>query len=161
MRRLRPVALPFLLTGLIGFNLACSERPSQSDTRPADERAIRDAVVEWSKAAGAKDVEKTLSFYAEDASVLPAHAPIATGKDQIRKFWAALMASPGYALGWSATKVEASKSGDVAYEVGTYELTLNDPKGKPAMGRGKYVVVWKKQADGAWKAAEDIFNPDQ
>ncbi len=161
MQRLRPVVLPFLLAGLIGFNLACSERPSQSDTRPADERAIRDAAVEWSKAAGAKDVEKTLSFYAEDASVLPAHAPIARGKDQIRKFWAALMASPGYALGWSATKVEASKSGDVAYEVGTYELTLNDPKGKPAMGRGKYVVVWKKQADGAWKAAEDIFNPDQ
>ena len=161
MQRLRPVVLPFLLAGLIGFNLACSERPSQSDTRPADERAIRDAAVEWSKAAGAKDVEKTLSFYAEDASVLPAHAPIATGKDQIHKFWAALMASKGYALGWSATKVEASKSGDVAYEVGTYELTLNDPKGKPAKSRGKYVVVWKKQADGGWKAVTDIFNPDQ
>ncbi len=161
MRRLRSVMLPFLLAGLIGFNLACSERASQSDTRPADERAIRDAVVEWSKAAGAKDVEKTLSFYAENASLLPPHAPIATGKDPIRKFWAGLMATPGYAISWSATKVEASKSGDVAYEVGTYELTLNDPKGKPATGRGKYVVVWKKQADGAWKGVADMFNPDQ
>jgi hypothetical protein len=26
--------------------------------------------------------------------------------------------------------------------------------------KGKYVTVWKKQANGQWKVAEDIFNAD-
>jgi quercetin dioxygenase-like cupin family protein len=27
--------------------------------------------------------------------------------------------------------------------------------------KGKYVSIWKKQPDGQWKVAEDIFNPDK
>jgi hypothetical protein len=30
----------------------------------------------------------------------------------------------------------------------------------PAPEKGKYVTVWKKQSDGQWKVAEDIFNAD-
>lgn len=37
----------------------------------ADEQAVRDADAAWSKAAGAKDLDKTVSFYADDAIVLP------------------------------------------------------------------------------------------
>jgi ketosteroid isomerase-like protein len=40
-------------------------------------------------------------------------------------------------------------------------LTKNDAGGKPVTTKGKYVVVWKKQADGKWKVIEDIDNPDQ
>ena len=28
-------------------------------------------------------------------------------------------------------------------------------------GPGKYVVVWKKQPSGQWKAIVDVFNTDQ
>jgi ketosteroid isomerase-like protein len=31
-------------------------------------------------------------------------------------------------------------------------------KGKVADEKGKYVVVWKKQANGSWKAVADIDN---
>ena len=37
---------------------------------------------------------------------------------------------------------------------------VNDPQGKPVNDRGKYVVVWKKQSDGNWKAVADIINSD-
>jgi ketosteroid isomerase-like protein len=37
---------------------------------------------------------------------------------------------------------------------------MNDPKGSPIMDRGKYVAVWKKQADGSWKVAAESFNSD-
>jgi len=70
------------------------------------------------------------------------------------------MASPGFALKFASTKIEVARSGDLAYEIGTYELTGNDAKGRPQTAKGKYVVVWKKQA-GSWKAAADIFNADQ
>ena len=39
-------------------------------------------------------------------------------------------------------------------------MTVNDAKGKPVTDRGKYVEAWKKQADGAWKVVEDIYNSD-
>ena len=39
-------------------------------------------------------------------------------------------------------------------------VTTTDPQGNPVTDRGKYVVVWKKQPDGSWKAISDIFNSD-
>jgi len=37
-----------------------------------------------SKAAAAKDLDKTVSYYADDAIVLPPNAPAATTKEQLR-----------------------------------------------------------------------------
>jgi ketosteroid isomerase-like protein len=67
---------------------------------------------------------------------------------------------PGFALQWSPTKANMSASGDLGYTAGSYALTMNDATGRPAIERGKYIEVWKKQSDGSWKALEDIFNAD-
>lgn len=133
----------------------------QAVTPSADEMAIRETAAAWSKAAGAKELERCLSFYTQDASVLPFNAPIAEGRDQIRHVWSILMSNPGYSLRFAPTKIEVAQSGDLAYEIGTFDLTLADDAGKPTPMRGKYVVVWKKQANGMWKAAADTFNTDQ
>lgn len=126
-----------------------------------DEEAIRKLDVEWSAAAGSKDVEKTVSFYAEDGSLLPSHAPIATGKAQIREVWTQLFSLPGMKLSFAPSKIEVAKAKDMAYDIGTYELTINDAQGNPSTEIGKFVVVWKKQADKQWKVVADIFNPDK
>ncbi|MBZ5514181.1 MAG: SgcJ/EcaC family oxidoreductase [Acidobacteriia bacterium] len=146
----------------MGLTVACQQPPPPSppDTRAADERAIREADVAGSKAAAAKDVEAYVGLYAEDALVLPPNAPMQTGKEAIRKSTSETMASPGFALSFQPSKVEASRAGDLAYDVGTYQFAVNDAKGKPVSDRGKYVVVWKKQPDGKWKIVADIFNSD-
>ena len=52
-----------------------------------------------------------------------------------------------------------SKSGDMAYEIGDYQITFSNPKkGKPIVTKAVYVVVWGKQADGTWKAQLDAPN---
>ncbi len=43
---------------------------------------------------------------------------------------------------------------------GTYEDTMNDPSGKPIKDRGKYVEIFKTQADGTWKAVVRYLNSD-
>ena len=49
---------------------------------------------------------------------------------------------------------------DVAYMRGTFAMTL-EPEGAPAVSMaGKYVEILKKQADGTWRFAVDIFNSD-
>jgi uncharacterized protein (TIGR02246 family) len=139
--------------------LSCGQQQTP-DTRAADEAAIREADLAWTKAAGAKDLEATLSYYTDDGSILPPNAPIATGKEAVRKVWTELMAAPGFAISWQPVQVEAARSGDIAYTRGTYELSMNVPKGEPMKDRGKYLEVWKKQADGKWKVVADMFSSD-
>jgi uncharacterized protein (TIGR02246 family) len=139
----------------------CAATVAQTSKTSKAEQAIRDADKAWSQAAQSKDLDKTVSFYADDASVLPFNAPIATGKDQIKQVWSSLMAKPGFSLTFAPTKVDIAKSGDLAYEVGTFELKMNDPQGNPTTTPGKYVVTWKRQRKGDWKAELDIFNTDK
>jgi ketosteroid isomerase-like protein len=124
------------------------------------EQALRDLDAQWSKAAGAKDVDKTVSYYSEGAIVMPPNAPSATTKEAIRTVWKDLLTSPGVAISWKTTKVEVAKSGDLACVSGTYEVTMNDPSAKPVSDHGKYVEVWEKQPDGSWKCGADIWNSD-
>jgi ketosteroid isomerase-like protein len=129
------------------------------DTRVADEAAIKSADTQWAKTAASKDVDATIAFYSDDASLLPPNAPMASDKASIRAAWAGML-GPGASLSWQATKVEAARSGDLGYVMGTYQLESKDASGKEQSDRGKFVEVWKKQADGSWKAAVDIFNSD-
>jgi ketosteroid isomerase-like protein len=141
---------------LLSFALAGTA--SAADTKI--EQALRDLDAQWSAAAGAKDLDKTVSYYSNDAIVMPPNAPAARTKEAIRKVWQDLLASAGLVISWKATKVEVATSGDLACLSGTYELTMNDANGKPVNDRGKYVEVWEKQADGKWKCGTDIWNSD-
>jgi ketosteroid isomerase-like protein len=67
---------------------------------------------------------------------------------------------PGFSLSWEPTTASASKAGDLGYTSGTYQFSMTGPDGKPIPDKGKYVVVWKKDASGKWKVVADIFNSD-
>ena len=133
--------------------------------QPVDSEAERAALLQadaaWAQAASAKDLDGTVSFLAEGASMLPPNATIVTGEEALRELWSEEFATPGYALSWQASKAEVSAGGDLGYTFGTYEFTMHDPEGNPVTDRGKYVTVWKKQLDGSWKAVADIWNSDQ
>ena len=124
------------------------------------EQALRDLDAKWSAAAGAKDVDKTVSYYAADAIVMPPNASRAMTKETIRSAWKEMLTSPGAAITWKATKVEVAKAGDLAYVSGTYEQLMTDASGNQAKDRGKYVEIFKKQTDGTWKVIVDIWNSD-
>ena len=136
----------------------CTQR-TPADASAAAAQAVREQDEQWSKTAGTNDVDATVAYYADDASLLPPNAPIATGKQAIRAVWAGLL-SPDVAVSWQVTKADAARSGELAYVTGVYQVTAKNPKGKSAEDRGKLVEVWRKQEDGKWKVAADIFNSD-
>ena len=138
-----------------------SSSPSQkpSGTQPV-EQLLRDLDAQWAKAAAAKDVERTIAYYSDDAIVLPPNATSATSKESIRNAWKDMLASPGFVISWEPKKLKLGKSGEMAWVSGTYELTMNDASGKPSNDRGKYLEVWEKQTDGNWKCAADMWNSD-
>ena len=70
------------------------------------------------------------------------------------------VADPKFSLDLKTVKVNVSKD-DLAYSQGTYSTSATDPKTKKVMAEtGRYVEVYKKQADGSWKIVEDINSPD-
>lgn len=108
---------------------------------------------EWSETI--KDTDKFLSYFAPDATAYPQGMPATTGAAAIRDTWTKMISAPGFALSWSPTKADVGATGDLGYTAGTYEMSMGGPAEK-----GKYVTIWKKQTDGAWKVMEDIFNAD-
>jgi len=138
---------------------ACQSKAT-SGTQAADEATLRKLDDEWSKAAGAKDVEKTVSYYSDDAVVMPPNIATLTSKEAIRTLWKSMLDSPGFSGGWKATKVDVARSGDLAYISGTYEFNEKDNGGKPMTDKGKFLEIWKKQGDSNWKCVADMFSSD-
>jgi len=152
----------FLLVGLAAIVVGCQPQPPPEppDTRAADEAAIRAASGAWMQAAGEKDADKTMSFVAADAQALYAGKPL-VGADAIRQAWADNFEDPNYAVTWETTMVKVARSGDLAYELGTYEETTSDARKRPQTSKGQYVAIWEKQADGTWKATVDMASSVQ
>jgi ketosteroid isomerase-like protein len=149
---------------LAGLTLATAQigcqalQQHQADARN-EENTIRQTDIDWSKAAAAKDVDKIVSYYADDGSIYPPNQPVAAGKPAIKVAWTGMVNLPGFMVSWVPSRVEVAKSGDLGWSTGTYNLTLTVP-GAPPNDHGKYVAVWKKQQDGSWKVVADIFNSD-
>jgi len=144
----------------VHFQESSMPTSGSQDARILDQQAIRAADAAWLKAVQVKDVDRIVSFYADDGSEFPIAEPIATGKHAIRKNWEHMLGIPGLSLSWQITKVEVSQSGDLAYVQSTYEASFENPQGgKPAIEKGKAVTVWKKEGD-TWKAFADISNTD-
>ena len=153
--------LPTLIA-LAACLAACEQPQPQAppDTRAADEAALRNADLQWSKAADAKTADQFVAFFADDAIFLPPNVSAVTSKEAIRRWMSNLMAKPGFALSWQPTKAGVSAGGDMGYTTGLYQLRLTGQNGKPVSDHGKYLTVWKKQADGGWRVVADTFNSD-
>ena len=158
-RRTLPLALQLTLLASTFLISSCAP-PAASDTRAAEEAAIKATDEQWSATAAKNDLDGTVAFYADDAVMLPSNAPMASNPKLIRDAWASLLV-PSTTLSWKVSKVEVAKSGELGYLYGTYHLSIKDPKGGPEVNdTGKMVEVWKKQADGKWKCIVDTYNSD-
>ncbi len=146
-----------LAAGLITALSAC-QPPADQSARAAE--AVRAADSAWAQAFARKDLAGYLAFVDSTASIQQPNAPAVTGTAAIRALIEGFYALPNLSGTWQPTRVEAARSGDLAYSTGTYELRFNDPSGRPVTERGKYVEIWRQQADGSWKMVVESFNSD-
>lgn len=140
------------------FASACGQQLSP-DSRIADEVTIRGLDMKWAQAAAAKNLEDTVSYYDDDASLLPPNSSIQAGKAAVHAAWTGLLGSVD-SIAWQPNKIEVSRSSDLAYVIGVYQMKTKNAQGKAMDDHGKYVEVWKKQSNGSWKVVADIFNSD-
>lgn len=148
-----------LMTAITCVSLAIGFCSLAAAGQTADERTIREIDAAWSEALQKKDLDKVMSNYADDASLLPPDEPIIHGRESIRKWFEKRVTLPGYSATFAPTSIVVSKSGDIAYEIGTFRVTVNDESGNPVTRTGKHLVAWAKQA-GHWKVAAESINRD-
>jgi ketosteroid isomerase-like protein len=91
------------------------------------------------------------AFYANDAQLLPPNAAKLSGKPAIAEFWKGLIAAGASDVQLETTVISAS--GDLAYGVGRYKFKM---AGEPQ--EGKYVVVYRRQQNGRYRAVVDMFS---
>jgi uncharacterized protein (TIGR02246 family) len=111
-------------------------------------------------AIAARDPERTVAFYADDAVVMPVAEPIVEGRAAILEEWRHVFGIPGYASHSRLVASAVSTAGDLGYTRGTYDSPMLGPGGKPVVERGKWVSVWKRDTDGRWRIVIDIYNTD-
>ena len=149
-------ALPVVLALLSG----CSQAPAPVG-RATDEAAIRQLLADSEKDFAARDFDRVMKFYADDAVVFLPGKPMLKGADAIKAAMRDAFGDPNISVTVKADSVEVASSGDIAYGYGTGISTLTDPNTKSVTtAESKWVTVFKKQPGGSWQAVADIYNSD-
>lgn len=97
-------------------------------------------------------------FYADSAQLLPSGEAPVIGKGAIRDFWRATPENGLVSLSLEAGEVHTS--GDLAFEIGRFSRTLRPTHGAPFQDNGKYMVVYRREPSGEWRATAEMFNSD-
>ena len=157
MRQLLTVAFSAFLV----FGCASSaEHPTRAVDPVAQQASLMEVDRAMLEASSTSDnpLEAVLAFFLDDARVLPPDAPMAVGKEAIRTVWTAMYALPEFSLRWNPAAADVGGAGDLGYTIGTYRMEYREPGGEPIAIDGKYMTVWKRQLDGTWRVAVDMFN---
>jgi len=121
------------------------------------EHGVRDATAAFAEALCRGDASSAAALYAADGKLLTAAAELINGRREIEEYWRA-----GIAMGLSTVELRASElqvTGRTAVEVGRYVLVLHGDGGA-VTDRGKYLVLHRREPDGSWRRAIEVFNPD-
>lgn len=158
---MKKLSMVLPLVFLFGLTFGCQQGEEAAEKFVVNVEAEKEAALkadrDWLKSVTARDIERVLEYYADDAVWLVPKVPM-FGKDAIREFWERDFAGTDYALTWEPTKVEVSQSGDLAYTLGKWSGEAKDEEGNIKALGGAYVAVWRKAPNGTWKLVIDIHN---
>ena len=132
---------------------------------PAEVRRIIDRRnTEICRAYAAGDADAVASIFSKHCWQMPPNAPPNVGREAVRRYW-------DEATRWGRWHfvIEAREvllDGEIAAERGAYALRLEagpeaPPGFEPQQDSGNYLVVWRREADGEWRAFWDAAVSDR
>ena len=104
------------------------------------------------------DAAGIAALYTDAGKLMAPDTPMITGKEGIQGYWQAVMDMG--VKGMTLRTLNLDDFGDTAVDTGTATLNMQTESGDTAQAEGKFLVVWKRQADGVWKMDVDCFNFD-
>ena len=117
----------------------------------------RDA--EWAALAfEALDIDRILSYWSDDAVVFAPDLPPIIGKVALRGYVENSFRIPGFKISWKSSEVHFSPDLKLAYMFGENTVVMNGPNGTPIRMNGRAITIWRREPDGQWRCAVDIWN---
>ena len=151
---------PILVLVLAAPLTACqSAPPPPAGLTDADRAAIQEVADEAVAIMNAPtpDLDAYVrAYYAQDAVVLPPNGPVVSGEAAIASFLKAFPPMTNFEF----NLVHMEGTADMAWVQGSYNMTMTPEGSPPINDTGKYIEIWKKQANGDWRVVRDIFNSD-
>jgi uncharacterized protein (TIGR02246 family) len=126
--------------------------------RSADTRTIIALDSGWMRNVIAKNVDSLMTYYAPDAVSIGFGGAPATGTEQVRGVYTEMVKSTIADPVINPGAVGFSDDGTMAFDHGTYSMTVTPPGGKATKESGAYLNVWRK-LDGQWKLVAEVSSP--
>jgi len=120
-----------------------ADRQFCADVAAADPGARADIWARWFAADGRQMVQRQML----------------QGRESIAALMDPAFTSPGYSLTWGPDQVVVSAAGDLGWTSGRYVSTSAGPDG-PVQTEGRYLTIWRRQADGSLQVDLDTGVPD-
>jgi uncharacterized protein (TIGR02246 family) len=142
--------------------LACqpASPPEQAAATPPDPAPINALRDQYASMYNSGDVSAIGNLYTDDAVVMNNQQPEVSGKPAIQQKATELVQQ--FTVNISISPADTQIAGDLAYEHGSYTMSMTPKAGGAAMqNTGNYIVVLKRGADGSWKLHREIGNNNQ
>jgi len=153
------VILSLLLLGVYGVTRISNSEWERAMSTVQLEDHLMALDREFDEATAARGIDGWVEYFAPDGKMLPAGGNVIQGHEAIRALMGPSFADPNFSLRWEPVYAEVSGSGDLGYTHGTFVVSHHDPDGNPVKSYGKYVSIWRKEADGSWKIVADLGTP--
>jgi uncharacterized protein (TIGR02246 family) len=118
---------------------------------------IRQMGDNWAQEWNAGELDKVVAAYAPDAVYLPPHHEAVHGRESIREYLQGPLIHGVSELAFDVTYIK--QNGNVAWDVGTYRMSVPQNDGTLREDHGKYLTVWKRVGT-KWLIAADSWSSD-
>jgi|tagenome__1003787_1003787.scaffolds.fasta_scaffold20723609_2 uncharacterized protein (TIGR02246 family) len=145
----------YLVLSLAAVLAGCASSSAARTSAADDEAAVAAAMDAYVKDIRGNDAAKIASWWTDDLVYIDRNAPTIAGRAALESTLKGELATMSVTSA-TVNKDELSVSGDLAYYLGSYEEVLQPPKGDALHNRGRFVFIWKRQADGSWKIARSV-----
>src|SRR4029078_11877903 len=113
---------------------------------------------DWARTAASGDLEQTLSFWSDDAIVMPPGQSAVVGKAAIREFLQRTSTIPGFSITWEPEQATVANDADLGFLVEGDRVTSAEANRALREQFGRAVTLWRKDSMGRWKRVVDTWN---
>lgn len=141
-----------VLVLLVVAGCASAQRGGTEDVKGIIDRTNKDIAMQYARG----DVDAVVSHFSESAWQMPPNQPPSVGREAIRQYWRQAVQWGKWEFSFDVQTVDVS--GNMAIERGKYTLRFTAGANAPfpsLTDHGNYLVEWRRDADGQWRAVAD------
>jgi uncharacterized protein (TIGR02246 family) len=158
---------PLYVASLLSFlAVACAPPAEQAEpsggeavSTEADVEAIRGVMDRWTAGLNTEDTDAMMALLTDNTNHMAPNEPAISGHAAVSGWFDQMFAGEGAPV-FTLETGEVRVAGDWAVGRGIYSFTVTAEDGESATVPGKWMIIFERGTDGAWRAASTIWNLD-